>query len=170
MAGGGRLSEEVKIYLVTQYALFEKTAAIVKAVKEQFGLTIDNRHARRYDGDSGTCVMGKKYRTIFDITRKDFLDEVKQHPVAHRAFRIQRLGQMADKAYEAKNYVLAAKLMEQAAKETGGAFTNEVNVKGKVRHDHSGTVEHRSPEEKRNLLADIIGEAITRIPDKPTVN
>lgn len=164
------LTEDVKLFIVTQYAVFEKTGDIIKAVKERYGLDLENGRVRRYNADFAMHAIGKKHIAIFQQTRKDFFEEVRlQHPVSQRAYRIKRLGVMADNAYNKGNYALAAALMKQAAMETGGSFTNEVNVKGKVNHDHKGTIETRSPEESRNLLADILGEALTRIPDK-TVN
>ena len=164
------LSEEVKLFLVTQYAVFEKTADIIKAVKERYGLELEQHRVRRYDADYADHGIGKKYVAIFEQTRKDFFEEIRlQHPISQRAFRIKRLGQMAEIAFSKGNYALSANLMKQAAMETGGSFTNELNVKGKVAHAHSGTVETRSPDESRNLLADILSEALTRIPDK-TVN
>ena len=165
MARSVLISEEMKAFIVTRYAMYEKTREIKSALQESFGVDIDPDRIRKYDGDSNDCRCGKKYLAIFAETRKDFLEEVRlQHPVSQRAFRIKRLGEMADRAFENKNFVLAANLMKQAAMETGGSFTNELNVKGKVNHNHQGTIDTRSPEEKRNLLADIVADALSRMP------
>ena len=157
------LSEEVKIFIVTRWAMFDKATEIMHAVKEEFGvdITVENAKFYRIDGPSSKAV-GKKWRILFDETRKKYLEELASHPVAHRAYRIAQLGKITEEAMKAKNYKLAQSAMEQAAKETGNAFTNEINVKGGVKH----TVEDVTPEERRAFVMDRLANALNGARDR----
>ena len=169
MITGGRgkkaLTEDVKVFIVQRYALFQKATEIQRAIKDELGIEVTFEQVKLYNLDTAKAqrMTGKALKAIFAETRKQFLEEVAQHPAAHRAYRVRRLGEMAEKSMDKGNYPLAAKLFEQVAKEVGGAFTNDVNVKGKVDHNHTGQVEHvASIEEKRNVLADRLREGLER--------
>jgi hypothetical protein len=73
------------------------------------------------------------YRSAREKAKQD-LDSI---PSYHKAVRLQRLDAMIMTAMERGNMPLAAQLLEQAAKESGGAYTNkhQHELTGKDRKD-----------------------------------
>ena len=64
------------------------------------------------------------------LPRKEFLEETAKVPIASQVYRLRNLQRLFEKAQARGNMALAAALIEQAAKEVGGAYTN--------RREHSG--------------------------------
>jgi hypothetical protein len=125
------LKDEQKLFIVQCLACYDTPTQVVEAVKDEFGLTLERPQIQSYDP---TKVQGrdlsKKYREIFDATRKAFLDDISKIPIASQSFRLRSLQRMHDYAVSKKNYVMAAEILEQAAKEVGGVFTNKVKLGG----------------------------------------
>ncbi|QXX79000.1 DUF2280 domain-containing protein [Alcaligenes faecalis] len=126
-----KLNEAVQRFIVQALACYDTPSQVAEAVKEEFGIEITRQQAASYDP---TKTMGKtlakKWRDLFDETRTRFRREVAEIPIADQAFRLRQLHRMANEAMRRKNIVLAASLMEQAAKEMGGMFTNKRELSG----------------------------------------
>lgn len=164
-----KLNDEQKAFIVCAFARWSRTRDILRAFEAEFGFQIDSRQldnynldgwrSRRFEDDGNRKDPMKKWRPLFEETRKKFTAQVIAIPIANPAFRLQALQDMFDDAMGKKNYHKAAELLEQAAKESGGAFTNTRELKGKVdhKHDHEVTL---SPEEKRNFVADKLAGAL----------
>lgn len=150
------LTDDMKLFIVTGYALFDSVSLIQRGLEEEFGVTIEHKQINKYNPLASGVKPAKKWVAIFHETRKQFMDEALTIPIARKMFRLHRLQKMHDVMFAKKNYVQAAALLEQAAKESGGLFTNEHKVKTK------STVVHRSmsDEEKRNTLSNKIAEAL----------
>ena len=71
-----------------------------------------------------------KWRAIFFATRAAFIAEIGRIGITHRAVRLRMLQRMADKAEAQGNTKLLLTLLEQAAKEMGGAYTNRREIVG----------------------------------------
>jgi len=121
-----KYSGDVKARVVQSLACFDSPSVVAKAIKAEFGVDISAQAVEAYDPNK---VAGKKlserYRILFAETRKAFLEDTSQIAVSHRAVRLRALQRMAEKAENQGNMVLAASLLEQAAKEVGGAYTNK---------------------------------------------
>ncbi|KAG0938830.1 hypothetical protein G6F31_015392 [Rhizopus arrhizus] len=78
--------------------------------------------------------MGKQWLQLFNDTRQRFRQEVAEIPIADQAFRLRALGKIYDRHISRGNVVGAAAVLEQAAKEAGGLFTN----KQKLEHAGAG--------------------------------
>ena len=52
-------------------------------------------------------------------------------PVAHQAYRLRVLNRALERAEKSGNTTLVLQILEQAAREMGGAFTNRREVTGK---------------------------------------
>ncbi|MBV7482513.1 DUF2280 domain-containing protein [Bordetella sp. BOR01] len=126
-----RLNDAQKRYIVQALACYDTPAQVAEAVKEEFGLDVHRAQVAQYDP---TKVSGqdlaKKWRDLFDDTRKRFRAEVAEIPIADQAYRMRQLHRMVQEAMRRKNIVLAAALLEQAAKESGGMFTNKRELSG----------------------------------------
>lgn len=126
-----KLSEAEKRFIVQALACYDTPTQVVDAVKEEFGTVLDRGHVGCYDP---TKVAGKqlakKWRDLFEETRKRFRKEVAEIPIADQAYRLRQLQRMLQDAMSRKNVVLASQLLEQAAKEAGGAFSNRREISG----------------------------------------
>lgn len=165
-----KLTDEQKRFIITSLAVYKPVRDIQAGLKDNFGLDLEWKKIDRYNPGSSEYRGGKELTDLFNATRQKFIDEVASHPAAHQAYRVLRLGQMAEKAFERNNFPLAAKLFEQVAREVGGAFTNEVKVKGSVRHAVKHTIEDMTIDEKRNMLASAIAGAVEKLGDNRKVH
>lgn len=126
------LTPDVKLFIVTQLACFETPAQVRAAVRERFGLDLTPQQLQPYDPTTVTGQrLSKKLAEVFFQTRERFKTEVADIPIASQAYRLRMLDRLARGAAEKNNAPLVATLLEQAAKEVGGAFTNRRELTGK---------------------------------------
>lgn len=126
-----KLTEAVQRFIVQALACYDTPTQVADSVKEEFGLELTRQQVSTYDASKTTGkTMAKKWRDLFWDTRKKFRDEVSEIPIADQAYRLRQLQRMSQEAMKRKNIVLAASLLEQAAKEAGGMFTNRREVSG----------------------------------------
>jgi hypothetical protein len=127
------LAEEVKVYIVTALACFDGQKQVIADVKERFGLVVTHQQVSAYDPATiNGKRLSKQYKELYAATRKRFLENVDDIPIAHASFRLRTLDRLARTANDRGNAKMVAALMEQAAKETGGAFTNRRELGGAV--------------------------------------
>ncbi len=128
----GKLSVEVQTFVVQSLACFDSPSVVVAAVKQEYGETITRQAVEGYDPNKRAGrALAAKWRALFDETRKAFLEDTSKIAISHRAVRLRALQRMAEKAEGQGNMVLAASLMEQAAKEVGDSYTNRRELTGK---------------------------------------
>ncbi|OZI79901.1 DUF2280 domain-containing protein [Bordetella genomosp. 2] len=154
-----RLNDAQKRYIVQALACYDTPAQVAEAVKEEFGLDVHRAQVAQYDP---TKVSGqdlaKKWRDLFDDTRKRFRDEVAEIPIADQAYRLRTLQRAMAKAERQGNVAMVSQLLEQAAKEVGGAFTN------RHKHEHGGPnggpipTANLSKEEFREIARELLDE------------
>jgi hypothetical protein len=89
-------------------------------------------------------TLAAKWIHLFNDTRQRFRQEVAEIPIADQAFRLRALGKIYDRHISRGNVVGAAAVLEQAAKEAGGAFTN--------RREHTGV--GGGPIEQKTVVVD----------------
>jgi hypothetical protein len=130
MKNRNSLSKDVQTYIVRGLACYETPSEVARAVNKEFGIEVTRQTVETYDP---TKVAGsrraKKWRAMFDQAREAFLHDVANVPIAHKAFRLRALQRMLDKCEQAGNLKMAAELLEQAAKEIGGMFTNRLDLR-----------------------------------------
>ncbi|WP_238866475.1 DUF2280 domain-containing protein [Achromobacter xylosoxidans] len=121
-----KLTDAHKHFIVQALACWDRPSQVSEAVKEEFGMDVPRMQIAQYDP---TKVAGKdlakKWRDLFEATRKRFREEVAEIPIADQAFRLRQLDRIYDKHISRGNVIGAAGVLEQAAKEVGGAFTNK---------------------------------------------
>jgi hypothetical protein len=126
MATSEELSGPVKAFIVQRLARFDAPSQVVKAVKEEFGLDVSRQRVHFYDPTTKAGrALHPELRELFFETREQAKKDLDSIPSYHKAVRLQRLDAMIMTAMERGNVPLAAQLLEQAAKESGGAFTNK---------------------------------------------
>lgn len=140
-----KLGEAHKRFIVQALACWDTPSQVSEALQDEFSLNVPRVQVAQYDP---TKVAGqklaKKWRDLFDATRDRFRQEVAEIPIADQAFRLRALGKIYDRHISRGNVVGAAAVLEQAAKEAGGAFTN--------RREHTGV--GGGPIEQKTVVVD----------------
>lgn len=155
-----KLTDEIKTLIVTELAQFRGYAEVARLVAEVTGVPVDRFQVRTYDPTNPAYSGGEKWRAIFDRVREQYLTAVESVPIANKAYRLNELQRNYDDARSRGNLVLANQILEQAAKEVGGAMTNQRQLK------MDGPVNpclDMSPEERRAAAAEILRSALSRI-------
>ena len=127
-----KLDDDQRTFIVKALACFDTPTKVVAAVKEEFGIDIERQQVHSYDPTKaiGARQLKDKWKVLFHKTRKAFLEDTSDIAISHRSSRIRRLDRMSEKAESSGNLVLAASLMEQAAKEMGESYTNRREITG----------------------------------------
>lgn len=126
------MTDEIRVFVIQSLASFDTPSQVVEAVKQEYGVQMTPQAVQCYDP---TKYAGRnlkaKWRAIFEKSRKAFVDDSSDIPIAHRSTRLRALQRMAAKAEAKGNFPLAAQLHKQAAEEMGNAYTNKREITGK---------------------------------------
>jgi len=116
------LPDEVKRFIINALAAFDSPSQVSAAVKEEFGIDVARQVVEAHDPTKfAGRNLAAKWRTMFEASRKGFINEATSVPIAHRSTRLRALFRMAQAAERKGNYPLAAQLHKQAAEEMGNA-------------------------------------------------
>lgn len=150
-----QLKKEVKLFIVRSLAIFNTPTETAELVYQEFGLKVTRQNCEKYDPTKRTAQnLSQELKDEFFATREEFLNTPKNIPIANKAYRLQKLQKIVDSA--GKNSVLVMNALEQAAKEVGGAFTNQ--VKKEISGPDGKPVEVKSidPIEAAKIYADLM--------------
>lgn len=149
------LKEPVKIFIVQALACRDTPQEVVDLVKQEFGIEVNRMQCASYDP---TKVAGKnlskKFKELFEETRKKFDEGLIDIPIAQKFYRMKQYDKLLNKT---KNTVLALKIMEQAAKDSGGQFTNRQEHTGanggaiKTENEQKQSLPKYTPDEIANM-------------------
>lgn len=125
------LSEDVKVFIVQALACFDSPSQVAQAVKDQYGVTVSRQQVEGYDPTKRAGkTVAKKLRALFHETRETFLQEAAAVPVAKQVYRLRVLQRALDRAEKRGNDAMVLQILEQAAKDSGGVFTNRRELTG----------------------------------------
>ena len=126
------LTEDVKLAIVRALACFDTPSQAADLVKQEFGVEVRRQQVAAYDPTKPAGRnLSQKLRAIFEVTREAFLEDVASIPITQQAYRMRVLQRLLVRAESRDNTAMVAQLLEQAAKEMGGAFTNRRELTGK---------------------------------------
>lgn len=128
------ISDNLKRRIVVELATFKTAAEVRTLLREEQGGDIPIAAISKYDASREYCGSGEALRQLFAETRRQFVTSVADIPIAHIGYRLRQLQDMAQRAKAQGNFKLAGELLEQAAKDHGGLFTNVRHVQGQVQH------------------------------------
>lgn len=150
-----RLKAEHKLFIVQRLACFDSPSQVVEAVKDEYGLAVSRQAVETYDPTKHQGRgLSQRMKDVFQETRKAFLEDTSGIAISHKAVRLRSLQRMAEKAEERGNMVLAASLLEQAAKEAGEAYSNKRVV------DHRSADGSMSPKTVDPALVSTLAEKL----------
>ncbi|NYB16888.1 MAG: DUF2280 domain-containing protein [Acinetobacter baumannii] len=123
------LKEPVKIFIVQALACRDTPQEVVEQVKQEFGVDISRSQCECYDPTkySGRN-LSKKFVELFESTREKFDEGLIDIPIANKYYRLKQYQRQLEKT---RNVKTALKILEQAAKDIGGQFTNRQEITGK---------------------------------------
>ncbi len=114
------LPTAVIMHIVIELACFDTPAQVATTVKQRFGLDLSRQRIEAYHPErQAGARLGAKWRTVFYDTRARLLTELDDIPIACQAYRLRVLERAAAQAEGMGNLLLAARIIEQAAREAG---------------------------------------------------
>jgi hypothetical protein len=127
-----RLNAPVQLAIVQALACYDTPTEVAAKVKADFGLDVTRQQIATYDHTKAAGRnVSAKLRAVFDASRQAFLTDMQDIPISHLSVRLRMLQRLLEKAEERGNVAMAVQLLEQAAKECGGMFTNRREFMGK---------------------------------------
>ena len=121
------LKEPVKIFIVQALACRDTPQEVAEAVKQEFKIELDRRQCASYDPTKPAGQnLSKKFVQLFEETRKKFDEGLIDIPIANKHFRLKQYQKQLER--NAKNTVMSLKILEQAAKDSGGLYTNQTKT------------------------------------------
>ena len=127
------LKEPVKIFIVQALACRDTPQEVADQVLQEFGVKIDRKQCQLYDPTKAAGKnLSKKFVDLFHKTRADFDAGLIDIPIANKHYRLKQYQKQLER--NAKNTVMSLKILEQAAKDCGGQFTNKIesSVKNEI--------------------------------------
>jgi hypothetical protein len=152
------LNDDLKAEIVTLLAQFRGASEVARLIEVEHGVQVDRFQIRTYDPSKPAFAAGDRWRLLFEEVRADYLHQVSAVPIAHKAYRLNELQRNYDRARQTGNLVLANATLEQAAKEVGGALTNQHQV------TTTSTYRDMSPDDRRAAFVRLIDRALANKP------
>lgn len=150
------LTEPQKREIVEGLAAFQSPTSIIDHFRSVHGLELTHKQVGRYDPTRPYFDAGERWRAIFEARRRTSLESIADVPVAHKAYRLSILQEGVEVARAAGNWGLVMQLLKQAAREVGGALTNE-RIESAA--DRPLAARDMTQEERKAALAEIIEKA-----------
>lgn len=124
-----QLKKDVKLFIVRALAVFNTPTQVAVLVNEEYALTVTKQQCERYDPTKRAGQdLSSELKAEFEAARKAFLNTPQNIPIANLSVRLQHYQHILERV--GKNNVLAMKVLEQAAKDVGGQFTNKTELTG----------------------------------------
>lgn len=124
------LKEPVKIFIVQALACRDTPQEVAELVSQEFGIKVDRIQCSTYDPTKQRGKnLSKKFKDLFEETRKKFDEGLIDIPVAQKFYRMRQYQKHLEK--NARNTVMSLNIMKQAAQDLGGQFINRQEITGK---------------------------------------
>lgn len=123
------LTQAQKTFVVQRLAMFRTPSEVVELVNQEFGVAISRQRVQKYHPERNSD-LAEVWRQIFYETRKKYVAEVAEIPIAQQAFRLNELQAIYDRYRRQRNDHAARQTLEHAAKEAGNMFTNRRELTG----------------------------------------
>jgi len=148
-----KVDATVRAFITQSVACYDAPSTVAEAVKNEFGIEVTRQYVESHDPTKRAGEnLAKVYKAMFEAARETFLKDTSDIAISHKPVRLRALQRMAAKAETQGNMVLAASLLEQAAKEVGEAYTNkrELNIPNGIQIQSAPTWE-LAPVATRNV-------------------
>ena len=120
----GKLSDRLKEYVVERLAGFDSPGAIVKSLREEFGVTITRQSIEQYHPlRRPRCA--EKWKLQFVATRRAIIEGKAERGAANKMVRLRWRENMVLRAMEREDFALADRLLNSIASEVGEGKCDE---------------------------------------------
>lgn len=128
-----KLTKHQKMWLVQCLAEFHTPTEAARAFFNEFGVVVEPKQAERYDPNKVAGLgLARELKALFVKHRKAYLKDTKAHiPIANKTVRLRALSEELKKFQRNGNSLGVLRVLEQAAKEMGGSYTNLKQLTGK---------------------------------------
>jgi hypothetical protein len=119
-------------------ACFDSPSETAKQVEERFGIKVARQKVDYYNPTGVTAKthrLADRWVQTFWAIRKKFLEETAAIGIANQSVRLRLMQRNYEKAEAKGNIGMCQAILEQAAKDKGGAFSNKQSL------DLSGSVQ-----------------------------
>jgi hypothetical protein len=114
----GKLNDRLKEYVVERLAGFDSATAIVKSLREEFGVTVARQSIDQYHPlRRPRCA--EKWKLLFFATRQAIIEGKAERGAANRMVRLRWRENMVLRAMEREDFALADRLLNSIASEVG---------------------------------------------------
>jgi len=135
-----RLKSKHKRFAVRRLAVFDRPSEVRDAMKERFGVEVTLDQLAHYDPTNASRQeLASDLEQLFEETRRAFIEEQKGIAISYKAKRLRDLEQVKrrlmkklDDLEDMDHHLGVVEVLseirdtlEQAAKESGGKYTNE---------------------------------------------
>ena len=120
-----------KRFIVSLLAAYESPSEVIASVKEEFGIDVTRQQLQHYDPHTvAGKTLNQDLKDLFAASRAEF-EESEIIPLSITKVRLKYLSRYVHKLENMGNIGKAAELIEQIAKDEGGAFTNRREISGR---------------------------------------
>lgn len=122
-----------KLAVVVALACFDTPTEVQRQLKDEFGVSASIQQIRYYDPTTpqGGNELSRDLQKLFRETRAAFLRDTEGVAIANRSVRLRRLERLFHERAAQNDPDLALKILEQAARDSGGAYSNRREITGK---------------------------------------
>ncbi|MEX0660493.1 MAG: DUF2280 domain-containing protein [Balneolaceae bacterium] len=118
-----RLKKSHKELIVKELACYTPSKEVQQKLRDEYGIEVSASQIAFYNPDNNSSKnLSEVWREQFRHIRNQYKDEVAKHDISAKGYRLGMLQKMFERQYVRGNDVLAAELLERAAKELGGAY------------------------------------------------
>lgn len=125
------LSDDIKHFIVQQFAEYRQPHEIVERVKKEFNKTVTRQQAFHYSPRNP--ALGQHWQELYERYRAAFLKNLESIPIANGSFQLQALQDQYERLTANPvliNEVEVRQTIVTAAKITGGMMTNRREITG----------------------------------------
>jgi len=121
------LKDTEREWIVQRLACYETPADVADAASEEFGKDVTRQQVEHYDPNRSDRVA-EKWRKLFKETRDEYLSNERRVAIANKLWRLRQLQDIVQSEEATREEKMEA--LEQAAKESGGKYTNRTELSG----------------------------------------
>lgn len=128
-----QVTDEHIEFIVTCLAHFYTTDEVLDRFALEFGKHIDRKTCNKLNPQlKSSRNLDSKWVDLFHVERAGYVEQEQHIPIANRAVRLRRY---EEEYHDAEDTNTRLKILEQAAKEVGGLYTNKTEIKQELESD-----------------------------------
>jgi hypothetical protein len=134
------LTPDVQSFVVQQLAWYRTPTQVAEDVQEEFGVEVTRHQVQYYHPEKGGREPKQEWCEQFYDLREAIREGRVDVAIGQEAWRLQQLMLIYRKLMHMGHYLGAAGMLEQAAKDEGGKYTNRMEHSGPggapIEHSH----------------------------------